>query len=129
MSEIKQVDSGSIKVGGYIIIDDMACIVKKIDRSSPGKHGHAKFRIEASGIIGGQKKIVVKSSHDKCEVPVIEKKSAQVLNVSGDSANVMDNETYETFDIKIPEELKGKVKEGQQVTYWIILNQKVMMEK
>ena len=37
-------------------------------------------------------------------------------------------ETFETFDIKIPEELKGKIKEGHQISYWTILGQKVMRE-
>ena len=40
----------------------------------------------------------------------------------------MDLESYETFDLKIPEELKTEIKEGTQVVYWIILNQKVIMQ-
>ncbi|MBU0930100.1 MAG: translation initiation factor IF-5A [Nanoarchaeota archaeon] len=128
MSDIKHVEPNSLRVGNYVIIDGVACIIKKLDKSAPGKHGHAKFRVEASGIINNEKKIVVRSAHDKFEVPIIEKKSAQVLNISGDSANVMDSETFETFDIKIPEELKGKIEEGKTVTYWIVLDQKMLRE-
>lgn len=126
MSDIKQVEPNSLRIGNYVILDGVACIIKKIDKSAPGKHGHAKFRVEASGIINGEKKIVVQSAHDKFEVPIIEKKTAQVLSISGDIANVMDSASYETFDIKIPEEMKAQVKEGQEVSYWIILNQKVL---
>ena len=43
-------------------------------------------------------------------------------------ANVMDTETYEIFDLKIPEELKSEVKENSEVIYWIILNDKVMKQ-
>lgn len=128
MSDIKQVEPNTLRIGNYVVLDGIACIVKKIDKSAPGKHGHAKFRIEASGIINGEKKIAVQSAHDKFEVPIIEKKNAQVLSISGDMANLMDNETFETFDIKIPEELKSKVKEGQQVNYWVVLGAKVLRE-
>ena len=126
MSDIKLIDANSLKVGGYLMIDGVACIAKRIDISKTGKHGHAKCRIEASGLINNEKKIIIKTSHDKIEVPIVEKKSAQVLSVSDDSANVMDSETFETFDIKIDEELKGKIKEGQKVNYWVILGQRVL---
>ena len=62
------------------------------------------------------------------DVPIVEKKSAQVLSVHGAAATVMDSETYETFDLKIDEELKTEVKEGSQVIYWIILNDKVIKQ-
>ena len=61
-------------------------------------------------------------------MPIIEKKSAQVLSIQGDTANVMDIESYETFDLKIPDELKNDVKEGVQVMYWIMLDNKVLKE-
>ena len=62
------------------------------------------------------------------EVPVVEKKNAQILSVQGDVANVMDMESYETFDMKIPEELKGAAVDGAQVVYWIVLAEKVMKQ-
>ena len=40
----------------------------------------------------------------------------------------MDLKTFETFDLEIPEELKGDVKEGVNIIYWIILNDKVMKQ-
>jgi translation initiation factor 5A len=51
-----------------------------------------------------------------------------VLSVSGDKANVMDTESFETFDMKIPAELKDQVVEGAQVLYWVILGEKVMKQ-
>jgi translation elongation factor P/translation initiation factor 5A len=38
------------------MIENAAYTVKKIDISKTGKHGHAKARIEAVGIISEQKK-------------------------------------------------------------------------
>ncbi len=127
MAEVKVVDVGEIKKGSYIIIEGTACRVTDVQVSRPGKHGHAKFRIVAIGLIN-EKKYDVVMPHGSVEVPVVEKKSAQVVSIKGDVASVMDLETYETFDLKIPEELKGQVTEGCNVLYWEILNDKVMKQ-
>ncbi len=126
--EKKLTHVGGLKVGGYVIFDGKACKIIDIQISKTGKHGHAKARISAVGLVDGSKIIKIHPSHDKVEVPIIEKESAQVLSIQGDSANVMDSKTYETFDLKISEDLKGTVKEGDQVTYWIIMGEKVMMK-
>ena len=119
---------GSLQKGNYVIIDGAACKVVDTQTSRPGKHGHAKVRLSAVGLIDEKKRVVVMPGHDNIEVPIVEKKSAQVLSISGDTANVMDSESYETFDLKIPEELKGQVVEGCNVLYWVILNDKVMKQ-
>ena len=82
----------------------------------------------AVGILDGKKRQLVMPGHDKVEAPIIEKKTAQVLSVSGDKASVMDMETYETFDMDIPSELKADVKDGVEVLYWIIMGTKVMKQ-
>lgn len=124
----KPVSVGSLKKGNYIVIDGAACIVSDTQTSRPGKHGHAKVRLTAVGIIDGKKRIEVMPGHDNIDSPIIEKKIAQVLSISEDMANVMDSETYETFDLKIPEEIKGSVVEGCNILYWIILDDKVMKQ-
>ena len=124
----KQASIGTLQRGSYIMIEGIASKVTGTQTSRPGKHGHAKVRLEAVGIIDGKKRIIVSPGHDNVEVPIIEKKIAQVLSISGDTANVMDNESYETFDLEIPEELKGKVIEGLSVLYWDIVGDKVMKD-
>ncbi len=128
MAEIKKILATSVKKGTYLVIDDLACTAASVQISKPGKHGHAKCRIEAITMIDGKRKIIVVPGHDKLDSPIIEKKSAQVLSIHDDIANVMDSENYETFDLKIPDELKEMVKEGDTVSYWIILDQKIMRE-
>ncbi len=128
MGEIRTIDATQAKPGKYVIFDGVACIVKSLEISKPGKHGHAKCRIEAVGIKEGKKFIKVMPGHDRIESPVIEKKTGQVLSVMGDKANVMDLETFETFDIVIPEDMRGKVGEGAQVSYWIVLDERVIQE-
>ncbi|MFO7711341.1 MAG: translation initiation factor IF-5A [Candidatus Woesearchaeota archaeon] len=119
---------GSLKEGNYVVIDGVACTVSSTQTSRPGKHGHAKVRMEGVGLIDGKKRILVMPGHDKIEVPIIDKRNAQVLSVTGNMANVMDSETYETFDLEIPEELKDQCTEGSTVLYWIILEDKVMKQ-
>ncbi len=126
--ETRQTNASSLKEGSYVILDDIPCIIKSIETSKTGKHGHAKCRIEAIGMIDGRKIIKIMPGHDKVDVPIIEKRSAQVLSIKGDKANVMDTENYETFDIDIPEELKDQVTEGSQVLYWIVMDKKVIKQ-
>ena len=127
--EKKLVHASSLKVGGFVIFDGKACKVTSIEISKTGKHGHAKARIAAVSITEGSKIIKVFPGHDKVEVPIIEKETAQVLSIAGNKANVMDMKTYETFDLEIPDDLKDSLKEGDQVSYWIIMGDKVMRAK
>lgn len=124
----KVVGAGTIKVGNYIIIDGAACKAVSSETSKTGKHGHAKVRIVAIGIIDNRRREIVMPAHDNVEVPLIEKKSAQVLSVTDGKANIMDEENFETFDITIPEELKETVTEGCKIVYWNILGEKIMKQ-
>ncbi|MBU4502805.1 MAG: translation initiation factor IF-5A [Nanoarchaeota archaeon] len=124
----KQTTAGTLKQGTSVVFDGIACTVKKVDKSKTGKHGSAKCRIEAIGMINGEKIIKVMPASNNVDVPIIEKKTAQVLSINGNTANVMDTETYETFDIEIPDELTGQVIDGCQVLYWIILDKKIVKQ-
>ena len=126
--ETKIDEVGSLKPGKYVLIDGIACVVKDIQISKPGKHESTKARVEAIGLVDEQKRVFVKPTHDRIEVPIIDKRTAQVLSIHGESATVMDMETYETFDIKIPEDLKDNLSEGKQVLYWVIMKEKIMKQ-
>jgi translation initiation factor 5A len=126
--ETKPVSVGSLKVGSNVVIEGVACRVVSIQISRPGKHGHAKSRVEAVGLFDDKKRVIVMPGHDNIDTPVIEKKNAQVLSITGDMANVMDSESYETFDLKIPDDLKNDIKDGSSVLYWIVLDDRVMKQ-
>ena len=128
MADTKTVAANNIQKGSFIIMEGAACRVVDVEISKPGKHGHSKVRISAVGLTDDKKRIAVMPGHDNVEVPIIEKRQAQVLSVQGDNANVMDSETYETFDLKVPEEFKGQVADGSSVTYWTILNERVIKQ-
>ncbi len=124
----KQVSISELGKGSYIVLDGAACKISDIQVSKSGKHGHAKAKVTAIGILDNKKRVVVMPGHDNVEVPLVDKRSAQVLSVSGDVANVMDAETYETFDMEIPEELRAEVVEGSNVLYWTVMGAKVMKQ-
>ena len=128
MAGTKMESIGHLQKGSYIVIDGVACKTVDTQTSRPGKHGHAKVRLTAVGLIDDKKRVIVMPGHDMIEVPIIEKKTAQLLSIHDDTANVMDSETYETFDLKIPSELKGEVVEGCNILYWEILKDRVMKQ-
>ena len=126
--EKKVEEVGSLKEGRFVILDDEPCTIVDIKKSKTGKHGHAKARIEGIGLITGKKHVIISPTHDKVEVPIIEKRDAQVLMVREDIAQVMDLKSFETIEMKIPEELKERVKEGVQVVYWDVMGNKLLKE-
>lgn len=124
----KMVSASHLKIGSYIIIDDAACKVVDIKVSRPGKHGHAKSNITAVGILDDKKRNMTVPGHDNVEVPVIDKRTAQVLSIAENNAHVMDVESFETFDLAIPDELKDEIAEGSNVLFWDILGERVMKQ-
>ena len=128
MADTKPAPIGRLQKGNYVVIDGVACKVVNIEISRPGKHGHAKVRLTGVGLIDGKKRVTVAPGHDNIDVPIVDKKSAQVLSVTGNMANLMDSETYETFDLEIPEELQGQVTPGVSIVYWEILDSRVMKQ-
>ncbi|MGC8651837.1 MAG: translation initiation factor IF-5A [Candidatus Micrarchaeia archaeon] len=115
-----------VKVGRFIIVDDIPCRVVDIETSSPGKHGSAKMRITAMGIFDGQKKTLLKPSDAEVEAPVIKKVKSQVVSVKGDTAQLMDSETYEVFELPIPSDLAGKVNPGAEVEVLEAMGRKLL---
>ncbi|MGA7541582.1 MAG: translation initiation factor IF-5A [Nitrososphaeraceae archaeon] len=116
-------DLGSLKVGSYIIIDNEPCRIVSYDHSKPGKHGSAKARVAAMGVFDGSKHSLVSPVSANVEVPLINKKSGQVISISGDALQIMDLETFEVFETSsIEEEIRNKIRQGGEVEYWQVLD-------
>jgi len=111
----KMINATEVRVGTNIMIEGNACTVKSIDISKTGKHGHAKCRIEAVGIIDGKKRVFVIPGHDKLDVPLVEKRKGQVLSKGDKTISVMDLESFETLDVPCSDEIKDEVEEGVRV--------------
>lgn len=113
---------GSLKVGSYIIIDNEPCRIVSYDHSKPGKHGSAKARISAIGVFDGSKHSMVSPVSANIEVPLIDKRSGQIISMSGKMLQIMDLETFEVFETEAADdEMKDKIRQGGEVEYWKVL--------
>ena len=127
---LKIINATETKSGTNIIIDGEAYTVKKVDISKTGKHGHSKCRIEAVGMLSDSKKVFVVPGHERFEVPVVEKRKAQVLSKSDKKASVMDLETFETMEIDCPdEEVFSSLEENGNCEYWDIEGARIIKRR
>jgi translation initiation factor 5A len=119
----KPMDVGELKVGSYIIIDDAPCKIVSYSKSKPGKHGAAKARIVSISVFDDNKKTIVKPVSAQVDVPIIDKKTGQVIALLPSAVQLMDLETYEMNEAPYPDdqELKDKLASGVEVEFWQIL--------
>jgi len=118
----KPVDLGSLKVGHNIVIDGEPCRIVELEKSKPGKHGSAKVRLVAIGIFDNVKRTMVGPADTKVEVPIVEKRSGQVVSVT-DTVSLMDNETLEIIEVAMPQDetIRSKLEPGTTVEYWKVM--------
>jgi translation initiation factor 5A len=118
----------SLQPGRYVVIDDEPCKVISVTTSHPGKHGGAKARLEAIGLFDNKRRSVVKPADSEIDVPIVDKKTGQIVAITGNTAQIMDMETYETFESPIPDELKDKIAQGGEILYWVVMGRKILVQ-
>ena len=130
----KPSELGSLKIGSYILlpVSDQPtgdpCKIVEYDTSKPGKHGAAKARIVGVGIFDGQKRPHVGAVSMQIHVPLINKKTGQIISITGSDIQVMDSESFETIDVElIDEEVEGKLEQGQDIEYWDVMGRTKIM--
>jgi translation initiation factor 5A len=106
-----------LKEGRYLLLDEEPCRIISIQTSKPGKHGEAKARIDAVGLFDGAKRSVVFPVKHKVQVPLIGKRNAQVLSMSDTEVQLMDLESYETFQLPVDAESRSGLAPGAEVQY------------
>ena len=127
---LKIINATEGRVGTNILIEGKPFTIKKIDISKTGKHGHAKARVEAVNILDGNKKVFVTPGHDKFEVPLVDKRKAQVLSKAEGMVSVMDLENFETIEVNCPdEEIFNSLEESGNCEYWDIEGLKMIKRK
>lgn len=122
----EQTEVRLLKPGRYVIIDDEPCKIQNITTSKPGKHGAAKAKIEATSIFTDQKKTMMAPVTEKVFVPMIDKRTAQVVAVMGAQVQLMDMETYDTFEMPIPQEYEGQIEAGKEISYLEAMGRKMI---
>ena len=128
---IRRTEIQKLKAGQYIMVEEEPCQIKSTERSKSGKHGHAKVRVVCIGMFDNNKRSLTIPSGHMVEVPEIIKGNAQINFIEDTLINIMDLESYESFDVLWPSDeesiskLKGLQKEptklsSAQVEYWQI---------
>jgi len=112
-----QAEIRELKENRYVLVDEEPCKILSIQTSKPGKHGEAKARLDVVGVFDGQKRSIVHPVTHKVKVPQIDKRKGQVLSVQGDLVQLMDLESYETFELPIPEEIRADLVTGKEIMY------------
>jgi translation initiation factor 5A len=130
----KPADLGSLKIGSYILlpVSDQPtgepCRISEYDTSKPGKHGSAKARIVGVGVFDNQKRPHVGPVSMQIHVPLIDKRTGQIISITGENFQIMDSETFETIDVTmVDDEVKGKLENGQNVEYWQVMDRTKIM--
>lgn len=115
---------GELKEGSYAIINDEPSQIVQIQKSKPGKHGSAKFRCTAISLFDGRKQSFVSSVDGTVQVPIVDKRSGQIVSMGPTSFQLMDMETYDIRDVSLPsdDEMAAKLAAGKEVEYWIIMD-------
>ena len=113
----EQVEVKTLKEGRYVIIDDEPCVIKGLSTSKPGKHGSAKANIDAIGIFDNRKRSIVQPVSAKVYIPLVDRRSGQVLSISGNIVQLMDMADYSTIELTASEEDLSKLEEGKEVMY------------
>ncbi len=127
MADKTNVGINQLKEGGFVILDGVPCRVDRIQISTSGKHGHAKVRIDAIGLLDGVRKSIIKPSHDTVDVPIILKKRAQVLSIlSSGKAQLMDMETFDVMEMDIPEDRKSEIVPAAEIDYFEVMDVKTL---
>ncbi|MHA1791656.1 MAG: translation initiation factor IF-5A [Promethearchaeota archaeon] len=122
-------DANQLKKGNYFILNgEVHRVISEPQHSKSGKHGHAKMRVNSINIFTGKKASSTFPASQSIEIPNIDKRTGQVNYITEDSVGLMDNETFESFEVPKPteEDVKAKLAEGVQVEYWIIMDKRII---
>lgn len=112
-----QAEVRQLREGRYVVIDDEPCKIKSISTSKPGKHGSAKAKVQGYSIFDGRRHNFSAPVTDRVRVPIIDKRQAQVVSVEGDIVQLMDLESYDTFELQVPDEHREDIEPGTEIDY------------
>ena len=106
-----------LKVGRYMVIDDEPCKIVDLTTSKPGKHGEAKARIVAVGMFDGAKRSVVYPVTHKVQVPMIDKRNAQVVSIQNEALSDELDQKYQDGTLTPADAASyDKVKQNNKLT-------------
>jgi translation initiation factor 5A len=126
---VEYAELGDLREGSYIVIDGEPCRIVELSKAKTGKHGSVKVHVVAIGIFSGSRKSLVAPADQRVEVPIVSKRTGHVIAVTGGKVQVMDMESYETFELDIPSDLEiaNRIASGSEVEYWEVMGVRKIM--
>ncbi|KAF0979781.1 hypothetical protein FDP41_000934 [Naegleria fowleri] len=112
MSHTHPVQVGTLKKGGYVVIQGRACKIDDFSTSKPGKHGSAKMHLVGIDLFTGKKYEVVAPTSANIDAPYVAKKEYPLMDVSEDGyLTVLTDTGDERCDIQVQNsELLNRIK-------------------
>ncbi|HUU75880.1 MAG TPA: translation initiation factor IF-5A [Methanoregulaceae archaeon] len=113
----EQTEIGKLKEGRYMVLDDEPCKILGISTSKPGKHGAAKSRIDLVGLFDNVKRSIVQPVSARAYVPVVLRKSGQIITISGTTVTLMDMKDFTNFEMEVTAEMAAELEIGSELPY------------
>ncbi|KAL8807740.1 MAG: hypothetical protein Q9182_000551 [Xanthomendoza sp. 2 TL-2023] len=102
----------ALRKNGFVVIKNRPCKIVDMSTSKTGKHGHAKVHLVAIDIFTGKKYEDLCPSTHNMDVPNVQRKEYQLLDLSDDGFLSLMSEDGDTKDdVKQPE---GEI--GERIT-------------
>ncbi|CAO1600280.1 translation initiation factor eIF5A [Xanthoria calcicola] len=94
----------ALRKNGFVCIKNRPCKIVDMSTSKTGKHGHAKVHLVAIDIFTGKKLEELCPSTHNMDVPNVQRKEYQLLDVSDDGfLSLMSDDGETKDDVKVPE--------------------------
>jgi translation initiation factor 5A len=122
------IDIKKVRPGDYILFKDEPYRVIKNQIVVTGTHSHAKNKLDMQGLFNGKYETVVLPPHERLDDVEIVRKRAQLISKQGETVQIMDLVSYETFDTAMNDALK-ELNEGDEVTYIEFRGMATVLEK
>merc|ERR1712154_555150 len=107
-SETYPQQCSALRKNGHVMIKDRPCKIVEMSTSKTGKHGHAKVHLVAIDIFTGKKLEDICPSTHNMNVPNVNRKGYQLVNIEDDFVSLMDDAGETKEDLKLPENDVGK---------------------
>merc|ERR1712186_270100 len=96
----------ALRKNGFVMIKGRPCKIVGMSTSKTGKHGHAKVHLVALDIFTDKKLEDICPSTHNMDVPNVQRKDYQLLDIVDDFLSLMDDTGEQREDVPVPE---GKV--------------------
>ena len=109
--------ASDLNAGNYFLHNNEPVQVVKKEVIAYGTNSHTKLKFYFKPLTGGGEKTVTMGHIDKVDILDITRKSGMIIAKMQDKVQIMDSQSYETFDAKIDPDLLESMNENDEVIF------------